>query len=396
MHAALVHLRHARTGGTERYLNQLAAHLVEAGHEVTVVCRSHQEPPHPAVRFVVLRGTAVGAAWRTWRFARDVERHLAGARYDVVLGLGRTWTQDVLRLGGGTHASYLEQAHTATLAPWERALRKGTLKQAVALAIERRALRPGACCRVIANSHMVRADVLERYGLAPAEVAVVYNGVDLERFHPRLREGPGADLRRELGLQPGQLLVLFLGSGYGRKGLDEVLEAFALFAPARPEARLAVVGYDSARRRYERRARRLGIAQRARFLGGRPDAEVCFAAADLYVLPTLYDPFANATLEALACGVPVITSRTNGASELITHGLDGSVLPKARSAGSLAQELLLWSEPGRVARARPQARALAERHGAARAAAESLAILAECAARKGAGVRAGAVNAERR
>src|SRR6185295_18991211 len=109
MRLALTHLRHARTGGTERYLNGLAGFLAARGHEVTIVCRSHAAPPHPAVRFETLRGLALGGAWRTWSFARAVERHvtehgaesaLAGRRYDLVVGLGRTWTQDVLRLGG--------------------------------------------------------------------------------------------------------------------------------------------------------------------------------------------------------------------------------------------------------------------------------------------------------
>ena len=101
MRIALTHLRHAKTGGTERYLDRLAAFLAARGHAPTIVCRSHAAAPHPAVRFEVLHGLALGGAWRTWSFARAVERHLRAREYDLVFGLGRTWCQDVLRLVAG-------------------------------------------------------------------------------------------------------------------------------------------------------------------------------------------------------------------------------------------------------------------------------------------------------
>src|SRR5688572_16347200 len=225
MRVALVHMRHAATGGTERYLNQLADHLATAGWEVTVVCRSHVEPSRPSIRFEVLRPVSLGGAWRLWAFARAVERHLRERPYDVVLGLGKTWTHDVLRLGGGAHASYLELAHRDTQSPLERALGKGALKQRFALAAERRALAPGAYRRVIANSGMVARDVAARYAVPAERIEVIHNGVDLERFHPRRRAAEGAALRSDLGLTERDLAVLFLGTGYGRKGLDTLLEA---------------------------------------------------------------------------------------------------------------------------------------------------------------------------
>ena len=376
MHAALVHMRHGPSGGTERYLDQLSAHLARAGHEVTVVCRSHGAPSHPSIRFRVLRSPAVGGAWRMWAFARAVERHVARERYDIVVGLGKTWSQDVLRLGGGSHASYVELAHAETLSPLERALGKGRLKNALALAIERRALRPGAYRRVIANSRMVAEDVRERYGVPEERLAVIYNGVDIERFHPRLRGGPGIELRRALGIESGAPVVLFLGSGYGRKGLSELLEAFATLARERGDLRLLVAGRDSSQRAFEARARRLGIERACRFLGPRSDPETCYAAADLSVLPTRYDPFANTTLEALASGLPVITTATNGASELLAGGREGSVLPRERGPEALLAELRAWCDRDRLAAAAPAARALAERHSEPRAMQETSALLA--------------------
>jgi UDP-glucose:(heptosyl)LPS alpha-1,3-glucosyltransferase len=76
MKVALVHMRHKGIGGTERYLNQIAAYLAARGDDVTIVCRSHETASHPAVRFVRLRPFAMGAAWRMWSFAAAVERHV--------------------------------------------------------------------------------------------------------------------------------------------------------------------------------------------------------------------------------------------------------------------------------------------------------------------------------
>jgi UDP-glucose:(heptosyl)LPS alpha-1,3-glucosyltransferase len=156
--------------------------------------------------------------------------------------------------------------------------------------------------------------------------------------------------------------VLFLGTGYYRKGLDRVLQAFPALLRREPRARLLVVGYDSNHASFARHAATLDIAARVCFLGGRRDAEACFAAADLYVLPTRYDPFANSTLEALAAGLPVITTAANGASEILTAGVDGTVLAADAPPRALADALLLWSDRDLLRRGAHAARSLAERY----------------------------------
>ncbi len=375
MRIALVHMRHAHTGGTERYLNHLARYLAERGDDVTIVCRRHEEAPHAAVRFEVLHNLAIGGAWRMSSFARAVERHVAAADYDLVFGLGKTWTHDVIRLGGGCHQTYLDLAHADTLSAAEKLVGKGRLKQKAALAIEARALAPGAYKRVITNCEMVKRDAMERHAIPAELVEVVYNGVDLERFHPRHRaDNP---VRREAGFGPDDRVVLFLGTGYGRKGLDRVLDAFPAVMSERSDARLLVVGYDGARPSFERRAAALGLGERARFLGGRRDAEVCFGAADVYALPTRYDPFANATLEALATGLPVVTTDANGASELIGEA-EGTVLGRGSDAGDVTAALLHWLDRG----SNGAPRALAERHSIESKLEATAAILAAVAGEK--------------
>lgn len=358
MRLALVHMRHGPVGGTERILEALARHLVERGHAVTIVCRSHGAS-HPAVRFQVLRRAVPGSAWRMWAFAQDVERHVRAADYELVFALGKTWTHDVIRTSGGSHATYVERMRAAGGGGWrDWALLRGP-KDRLALAIERRAYAPGAYRRVIANSRLVRDDMVRRHAIPAERIEVVPNGVDVARFRPRSAEEVAA-WRRSVGLAPGDFVFLFLGKGFVRKGLARTLAAFEELARARPESRLVVVGRDSGAARFEAEARARGLAARVRFLGERRDPELCLAACDVHVLPTWYDSFAFTVLEALACGKPVVTTDGAGASEWVEPGLHGAVLPAGCSAAELAEALLSWSDPERARAAGPAARARAE------------------------------------
>lgn len=362
MNIALVHMRHRAIGGTERFLDQCATHLASEGHEVTIVCRTHEAAPHPNVRFEVLRSLAFGPAHRMWSFAVDVERYVAESAHDLVFGLGRTWSQDVLRLGGGLMETYLERVGTDADAggpfsrlPWR--------KQDLAVRVERRALAASPPPVLIVNSGFVRDDVLQRY---PAwtereeRIHVIHNAADTDRFDRTRWQDEAAALRHEFGFEPGDFVFLYLGTGYRRKGLDVLLRAFAMFAGSHPGARLAVVGRDSNPGEFRALTADLGVADRVHFAGGRRDAEVCYAAADVYVLPTRYDPFANSTVEALASGLPVITTTTNGGSERVDDGVTGSIVGPD-DVDALAARLDAWSDRTAVEAARPLARAEAVR-----------------------------------
>lgn len=358
---ALVYATQREAGGAERYLNQLASRLAEDGHAVSIVCRRHEEPPHPKVRFVRLPVRALGNSWRHWAFARAVERHVDATGYDVVVGLGRTWSQDVIRCGG-CHRSFLDVERRRILSRFDRWRGKGMLKGWVAERIEARAYAPGRYRRVLVSSHVIRRDLQRRYGVPEEAVSVIPNGVDLERFHPRLREGAGAALRREWGIGAEEVSILFLGAGFERKGLAPLLEAMPAVRRRCPGARLVVVGRDRRQSHFEARARRLGLGEAVLFAGWRPDPEVCFAAADLHALPTYYDSFAYTVLEAMASGVPVVTSADAGAAELMAPGRHGEVLASGFSSEDLARALVAWCDPERLAAQRGAVRARAEEH----------------------------------
>ena len=360
MRIALVHLRHRHTGGIEQIINRLASHLADRSHDVTIVCRSHERPPHPAVRFQVLRRFAPGTAARMWLFAHDVARHIPRAGYDVTMGLGKTWTHDVIRTGAGSQQTYLQMV-SEHHAGKQGLLGRRRLKDHLALRIEQRAYAPGAYHKVIANSQMVRRDLQARYAVPDERIELIYNGIDLDRFHPCVRPR-GQVLRRELGLEPQHFILLFLGVGFRRKGLARLLRAMPDVRAKRGDVRLLVVGDDATRQAHERLADRLGLRDTVHFLGRRHDPEVCYAAADLLVLPSWYDSFGFAVLEAMASAIPVITTDQTGAAELVEPAT-GSVLPGSCDAETIADALYQWCDRDRTQNAQAPARAVAEHYG---------------------------------
>ncbi len=188
--------------------------------------------------------------------------------------------------------------------------------------MEQRIFRLRSARRIVAISALGKAEIERLYGTAPEQVTLVYNGVDLTRFHPDNRKRFGAATRQALGVPADAWVVLFVGSGFERKGLALLLQAMSRLADR--NARLIVAGKGKTGE-YRRAARQLGVADRVVWVGPRPDVERLYAAADAVALPARYEPFGNVHLEALASGVPVLSSLHAGGAELIRPGENGWV-----------------------------------------------------------------------
>ncbi|GDY14613.1 hypothetical protein LBMAG53_34910 [Planctomycetota bacterium] len=297
--------------------------------------------------FARLSSWAIGP-WRAKGFANAVARQVERSGYDRVLAFGRTWPHDVIRLGMGCHATYLERMGLPTR--W---------RDRVELSLESTALAAvsfrGRKRRVLCNSQLVATDAARRHGLPAEDLTVIGNGADLDRFHPRQRAA-GQDLLRA-ALPGDHPIALFLGSGFQRKGLDRAVLALARTT----EIRLAVAGRDGDGERFIRQAHDLGLSRRVAFLGPTGAPEKLLAGADLLVLPTRYDPFANVTIEALAAGTPVVTTADNGGCEVLATGTGATVDGDDPSA--LAEAMRTWSALGRSDATRAACRSAAESHG---------------------------------
>ena len=357
MRIALLRQRYNPYGGAERFIERAVAAL---GMDValTVYAREWSGSGTGGAAVVRCDPFYVGRLWRDWSYARAACRAAAADAPDLVQSHERIACCDIYRAGDGVHAQWLEN-RGATLG------RLGRLGVALnpyhryVLAAERRLFASPRLRAVICNSRMVREEIRRHFGVAEAKLHVIYNGVDLEAFHPRLREAHRHAMRVRLGIPEAALVHLFVGSGYERKGVFPLLRAFAA-APQR-DAFLLVVGKDKAESRAVAFAGSLGIAGRVHFAGAQKEVAPWYGAADSFVLPTLYDPFPNAALEAMACGLPVITTRQCGAAELIDAGVEGYVV--ASDGGPGLAEALGRLDPQSARRMGERARNRAEGYG---------------------------------
>lgn len=324
MRVCLALRRFAPDGGTGRYTTHLARWLVERGHVVHVLCME-AAPPSPGSatlhpEHLVVKPLSVprlGSTLTMLLFARAVRRAVGEVGADVSLSLARIPGLDVYRAGGGCHDAYLDTVPAWWLSPRHHVERR----------LDRMTVLGAA--RVVANAPMPRDELVTRYGLPADRVVVIPNGVDARRFRPD--PVARAAIRKELDVGPDREVVVFLGAGFQRKGLDVAIDAVA----TRPGVVLACVGGDRTRAPWRRRAERRGVD--LRLLGARPDPERVLAAGDVLLLPTRYDSAANAVLEAMACGLPVLTSATNGAAAFLPE--PWMVIPRADDVDAFARGL---------------------------------------------------------
>jgi UDP-glucose:(heptosyl)LPS alpha-1,3-glucosyltransferase len=297
-------------GGVERATASLVAALVARGHDLHVLGAGPQAPI-AGVTVHPLRMPRLPATARVLLLPALVRRVVAGGAWDVVQSHERTLSQHVYRAGEGCHRAYL-----ATRGPGGS---RG-LYHRVVLALEARVF--ARTPQIVAIARRGKLEIERLYGVGASRVRVVYNGVDLARFHPDRAAAARAAARAEAGLTADDHVLLFAGSGFERKGLDTALEALARLAGSR----LVVIGRGD-ERRYRELAARLEVDRRVGWLGVRADLERWYGAADALVLPTRYEPFGNVHLEALASGLPVVTTTAAGGAEVVGEHAGGVVPP---------------------------------------------------------------------
>jgi UDP-glucose:(heptosyl)LPS alpha-1,3-glucosyltransferase len=362
---------YAPTGGAEAYLKRLARGVTKAGHDLQLVSTNDWpdvEWPFGLITHVRSK-SPIG-------FASELERIRTEFRCDVLFSLERIWRCDIYRAGDGVHRAWLDRRQKFEL-PLKRFVRSLGSKHQDLLRLEQSLFSGGNAVRVIAASQMVKDEIVNLYRYSADKIDIVRNGVPLEkfRFDPELREKS----REELNLRPDQTALLFAGSGWERKGLLFAIEAAALCGDRK--MRLLVAGRGNTRL-YKTKSLRFWREEPVQFLGEVADMLRVYSAADILILPTIYDPFSNACLEALACGLPVITTRSNGFSEIIENGVHGSIVDHPGDLLALRDAIRLWSDPSRRAAARSTNTQLAAQFDISRNIDETLAVLCSLAKRE--------------
>ncbi len=372
-------------GGCETYIGDLARRLVADGHEVHLYACRWDSAALPAELHCHALAVPRGPRFlRPWRFGRACERALRGAGHDVSLGFDKTWGQDVLYPQGGLHAA--SAAHNLRKHGNPTVRRLAGLVKALDVAhwsftlLERRQYLGARRPLVVVNSEWVR-DHFGRYlGVSPHSVRVVRSAIDPDRFVEHDRPKRRVEGRERWGIRPEETVALFAAMNYRLKGLEPLLHAVSLLPAAAP-FRLLVVG-NPRTARYERLARRLGVERRVLFAGHCADMRNGYFACDFLVHPTFYDPCSLVVLEALACGLPIVTTHYNGASELLSPPAEGYVVGNPHEHTRLAWAMTQLLDTGRRAACTQAARRAAAAWTFEDHYRQLLQVLAEAAARR--------------
>lgn len=320
------------SGGAEVYLRRLARAVVAAGHEITLFTTAGWPQSEWPGNIKQISATA------PLGFADEIERINPWNYCHVIVSFERVWRCDLYRAGDGLHRTWMQRR--ASFEPSLRKLaRMFNRKHEEILQLEKQLLSGGGAGRVIANSDMVRQEIVAGYGFPANRIDLIRNGISISDFGPAPLKRAAA--RVQLQLAEDDVTILFVGSGWERKGLRFAIAAVEALQNKR--ARLLVVGRGN-QSKFRTRT--------AQFFGETADVRPFLAAADIFILPTLYDPFSNACLEAMAAGLPVVTTRTNGFSEIVHDEIHGSIIEHAEDVNRLSEALQFWSDRSRRENAR--------------------------------------------
>lgn len=339
-----------RRGGAETSVVEMARLLARRGLNVVVLHREGSPDPtcggdqhaRPATGQFQAAALAAPGATKTARalaYLRSVERWRREHPEFLLHAVTPCLSADVYQPRGGTYAETILRSNAmvrSPLARWVKSLgRRLNRRQQLLLKVEEALLSGPRPPLVACVSDYVRRQVLCGFrGFPPDRAIVVFNGVDVAPRDPATAIRKRAELRQAFQLGEGPLL-LFIAHNFKLKGLAELIEALRRRPPLDRRWRLVIAGRDDARP-YERRVAAAGLAGHVRFVQTRVPVVDWYAAADLLVHPTWYDPCSRVVLEALCCGLPVVTTELNGAAEMILPGVHGRVIDRPANFAALA------------------------------------------------------------
>ncbi len=355
MKIAIVRKKYTFHGGAEGFSSSFIENLADEGHEIHIFAIKWQgDNPHKNIHFHKVPAITFVSFLRDLTFALSSYVQLKKQRsyFDIIQTHDKTLYQDVYRAGDGCHIEWLKQR-------WKRIGLTGKLSIVLnpyhwlVLLIERSIFKSRRYKKVIAISELVKNNILDNYGIPSQDVEVIYNGVDIYKFHPDNREKYKSKIRLKHGLLDTDFVVLFVGSGFERKGLKYLIAGMETVSNS---VSILVAGKGS-----DKEFKKIPTHHKVVFCGPQKDIYKYYAAADIFVFPTMYEPFGNVHLEALASGLPVITTKNSGASEIIKDGVQGFVVQEPEDVSSIAAGInVLLEDRDKLGSMSKSARQLAE------------------------------------
>ena len=312
---AIVRKKYTQSGGGERFIERLLSGLGgDDSYDITVISNGWPESIIDAHKVITLGGSGLTRSGRLKRFNRAVSRIIQNGEFDLVQSHERLQDSDIYRLGDGVHASWINRQAACLSAHRKFYLSIDPFHRKV-LQIEKK-MAESERLTYVATSTLVKNELQEYYSVPDSRIAIIPNGVDTTFFQPPSQEDR-FDARRNLGIPTDARVVSFIGSGFERKGLYELISAVSRVG----DLCLVVAGRDKTEKQLQDLIQRLPKTVSVRFVGPISDVRPVLWSSDLFALPSIYDPSPNALLEALACGLPVICTDSVGyADEVLAAG----------------------------------------------------------------------------
>lgn len=336
-HVVLLKSKAASFGGLEKSASRIASAFVDKGAKVSILTTGDAPPNSEKIFFHATQTSAWPAFLRMEQFDRFTQDWIQKNPADLIFGMDRNREQTHIRAGNGVHDAYLK-SRLWTEGRWKAITCKLNPMHRKILELEKYAFENPKLKKLFTNSYMVRNQILERYKTDPAKIEVIHNGVEWHEMGSDFDEWPKRkeEILKKWNLPTGVFHFLFIGNGYLRKGLYQLLLGLSRLRTG--EFHLSVVGKDNRMEEYQAKATELGLQDRVRFFGPQNDMRPFYQLADVLAIPSFYDPFANVTIEALAMGLFVVSSRHNGGYEILTEE-NGLVLEDLLNADALSHGL---------------------------------------------------------
>ena len=319
-----------RFGGQEVYMRDFSTYLLDKGHEVSFFTQdSNVNDPRLKINLINLPFYGRLSRWGQWySFLKLVKKQLNRDSFDVVMGTGISAGINVYQPHGGVSKASHRQ-NRLLVSPVHGFL-KGisnffSPKHIMAKRVEEKIFNDQKI-RFIAISEMVKGHMQEFYKIPDDRIKLIYNGVDIDRFRPCTLEEK-LEARKRLGLSEDKTIFSLVAHNFKLKGLKEIIAAVERVSKVQKDFVVFVAGKGK-QAIYKKMILKKGLQDFFIFAGSVDEPEFVYRASDIYLQPTWYDPCSLVVLEAMASGLPVITSAFNGASEMIEHGRNGWIIPR--------------------------------------------------------------------
>jgi len=331
MRVAVVIPKYGSVGGAEGFAFELVERLADRKGIEMHVFSNQCHPGKAPVTYHHVPILRFPRFLRQISFAWAANRLINPYHFDIIHTHDRIFRMDLYSMHGIPHQTWIEEARQKRMTLFDRAM----------VGVEKKGLSSASCPLVLPVSHLVKDELLRRYDIPPSQIKVVHPGVAGERFSRLERTACRREVRQRYGLSEDDVVGLFVGMNFEIKRLGLVMKALAMSVTQSDQAssfKLLVVGKGD-EWRYRTQANRLGIGDRVIFAGVRESVEPYYLASDFFVMPSVFDTFGMAVLEAMAAGLPVIISQKVGAKDLVKDGKEGFILPADPSPRELSEKM---------------------------------------------------------